>query len=324
MGIQNPPYQIVGPVVIGGPVTITNGPVTLQNGQFLAPDGTAGAPSYSFISDPDLGMYRVGANALGFTATTTAFSGAVGINGATIGPDALAVTGSAQISSYLIATGLIRSGSSFQLGDDTILSRAAAASWRLGAADAAAPVAQTLKVQGVVAGTSNTAGANWTFAGSQGTGTAAGGSLIFQVAPAGSTGSTQNPLVTALTISSTKDVAIAGALTIGSVSGVQVPATGKWFTQSRLIQTSPADGQITWSNWAATNSVTATVGASNLLTLNGGLRTTGATFIAQSATTMTDGAAAAMGTLTNAPSAGNPTKWIGVNDNGVTRWVPCW
>jgi hypothetical protein len=38
----------------------------------------------------------------------------------------------------------------------------------------------------------------------------------------------------------------------------------------------------------------------------------------------TNGAAAATGTLTNAPTAGNPTKWIPVDDNGTTRYIPAW
>jgi hypothetical protein len=79
---------------------------------------------------------------------------------------------------------------------DLGLTRRAAANLRLGFSDAAAPVAQTFSVQGVVAGTSNTAGANLTIAGSQGTGTGAGGSIVFQVAPAGATGTAQNSLAT--------------------------------------------------------------------------------------------------------------------------------
>jgi hypothetical protein len=86
------------------------------------------------------------------------------------------------------------------LGPDTILTRKAAANFQLGAADAAAPVAQTLSVQSVVAGTTDTAGANLTIAGSQGTGTGAGGSIVFQVAPAGTTGTAQNALVAGATL----------------------------------------------------------------------------------------------------------------------------
>ena len=74
------------------------------------------------------------------------------------------------------------------------------ANCRLGLADAAAPVAQTLSVQSVVAGTTNTAGQAFTIDGSQGTGTGAGGPLIFRTAPAGSSGTAQNALGTALTL----------------------------------------------------------------------------------------------------------------------------
>jgi hypothetical protein len=87
---------------------------------------------------------------------------------------------------------------------DTILTRRGAANLRFGAADAAAPVAQTLSVQSVVAGTSNIAGANLTITGSQGTGTGAGGSIIFQVAPAGSSGTAQNALATFLEATSAR------------------------------------------------------------------------------------------------------------------------
>ncbi len=103
---------------------------------------------------------------------------------------------------------------------DLILTRRAAANLRFGAADAAAPVAQTLSVQSVVAGTTNTAGANFTITGSQGTGTGAGGSIIFQVAPAGSSGTAQNALVDALTINSSRQVVFAdGSQTAPSIRG---------------------------------------------------------------------------------------------------------
>jgi len=39
---------------------------------------------------------------------------------------------------------------------------------------------------------------------------------------------------------------------------------------------------------------------------------------------LTNGAAAGAGTITNAPAAGNPTKWIPIDDNGTTRYIPCW
>jgi hypothetical protein len=82
------------------------------------------------------------------------------------------------------------------------------ADFHLGLADAAAPVAQTLSVQSVVAGTTNTAGVNFSINGSQGTGTGAGGSLLFRTAPAGSSGTTQNALGTALAITAAGNVGI--------------------------------------------------------------------------------------------------------------------
>ena len=96
---------------------------------------------------------------------------------------------------------------------DTFIERVGAGSLRFGAPDAAAPVAQTSSVQNVVAGTSNTAGANRIIAGSQGTGTGIGGSIIFQVAPAGSSGSAQNALTNGLVIFGD------GGLTLGNPSG---------------------------------------------------------------------------------------------------------
>jgi hypothetical protein len=83
---------------------------------------------------------------------------------------------------------------------DTILTRRGAANLRLGAADAAAPVAQTLSVQGRTGTDAAATAYPFTIQGAQGTGTGAGGSIVFQVAPAGTAGSTPNGLATALTI----------------------------------------------------------------------------------------------------------------------------
>ncbi len=49
----------------------------------------------------------------------------------------------------------------------------------------------------------------------------------------------------------------------------------------------------------------------------------GATFLTTN-TALTDGAGVGLGTLGTAPAAGNPTKWIGINDNGTTRYIPAW
>jgi hypothetical protein len=55
-----------------------------------------------------------------------------------------------------------------------------------------------------------------------------------------------------------------------------------------------------------------------------GVTISSATAMLTSSVSMNDGAAAAAGTLLNAPAAGNPTKWIPFNDNGTTRYIPAW
>lgn len=62
----------------------------------------------------------------------------------------------------------------------------------------------------------------------------------------------------------------------------------------------------------------ATIEVNNSLKVPGG-----AVFLLTSGA-LTNGAGAAAGTLTNAPTAGNPTKWIGINDNGTVRYIPAW
>lgn len=89
----------------------------------------------------------------------------------------------------------------FGAAGDTFIGRDGAASVQLGAADSAAPVAQTFSVQDVIAGTNNGAGADWTIQGSQSTGSGVGGSIKFQTSPAGGAGNALNAFVTALTIS---------------------------------------------------------------------------------------------------------------------------
>jgi hypothetical protein len=93
-------------------------------------------------------------------------------------------------------------GSTFPVtgGGDTFLTRKSTANIRLGAADTTgttAPTPQFLSAQSWASSTTNNqTGANFTIDGSQGTGTGAGGSIVFRVAPAGGTANgVQNPLV---------------------------------------------------------------------------------------------------------------------------------
>ena len=62
----------------------------------------------------------------------------------------------------------------------------------------------------------------------------------------------------------------------------------------------------------------------NGYTVGGTLKSKNAAAMVQSTVAFNNGAAAAVATLTNAPAIGNPTKWIPINDNGVTRYIPAW
>jgi hypothetical protein len=171
----------------------------------------------------------------GTSSATGMFLGQYGLLYFTVGGTSSALldgTGDIQV----INTGSFKwsSNGTVQTAADTSITRQAAANIHLGAADAAAPVAQTLGVQNVVAGTgSNPGGANFTITGSQGVGSGAGGSLIFQTAPAGSSGTAQNALVTAMTIAPTGIVTFAaapvgnlGSLTQTICSGTVALGTG--------------------------------------------------------------------------------------------------
>ena len=52
--------------------------------------------------------------------------------------------------------------------------------------------------------------------------------------------------------------------------------------------------------------------------------TTGTGTLHKTSAALTNGAAAAAGTLLNAPAAGNPTKWVPIDDNGTIRYIPTW
>ena len=115
------------------------------------------------------------------------------------------------------------SSSNTQGTADTTITRKAAANLRFGAADAASPVAQTLSVQSIVGGISTDASAAaypFKITGAQGTGQGAGGSIIFQTAPAAvSSGNGQNGLTDTLTLDSVGSVRVVRALIVANLPG---------------------------------------------------------------------------------------------------------
>lgn len=164
------------------------------------------------------------------------------------------------------------------INGDSFLGRAGAANWRHGQADAAAPVAQTISVQNVVAGTTNTAGVNLTLNGSLGTGNVASGALIFQVgATANVSGSAQHAFTETMRISATTGATANtyvkfGGIGAGAMYITQDPLTrgsnyiGFWFSGATLPTASnynlimDVTGADAWLYWNAITGTLAPMG----------------------------------------------------------------
>lgn len=91
--------------------------------------------------------------------------------------------------------------------------------------------------------------------------------------------------------------------------------TGKWVAANITAGTG-----VTISNTAGGITISASTPAS----ITADLTNTNATYLAATNAALANGAAALAATLLNAPVAGNPTKWIKINDNGTPRWIPAW
>jgi len=168
-------------------------------------NGALSAPSVSFTGTPftggsastTQGLVKIGSGTSGGLSTSgtmlevqapPAFAGDVqnwGVNGSN-----LATLSSGGVFSCAGVT--LGASSSLRWSSDLIQTRKSAANLQLGAADAAAPVAQKLSRQSVVAGTSNTAGVLFTDVASLGTGTGDPGSTGRQTGIRNATGTVQH------------------------------------------------------------------------------------------------------------------------------------
>lgn len=129
-----------------------------------------------------------------------------------------------------------------------------------------------------------------------------------------------------------------GQVLIGNGSGYVVAN----LTPGTAIQITNSSGGITITNTGVT-SLTGTANQVNVSASTGGvtistpqdigtgssptfagITTAGGAVFHTTNTALTNGAGASAGSITNAPAAGNPTKWIGINDNGTTRYIPAW
>ena len=175
-----------------------------KTGNVKASNGTAAIPAY--------GMGTIGI----YTRASVRLNFAIGGSdaGIELGPSLLALQNTGEIN--------WTSGALPSSGPDLYLTRRGTANLRLGAADAATPVAQTLSVQSRTGTDAAATAYPFTITGSQGTGTGAGGSIIFQVAPAGGTSNAvQNTLATAMVIDSVKTVRLGTGYTVATL-----PAAG--------------------------------------------------------------------------------------------------
>lgn len=115
---------------------------------------------------------------------------------------------------------------------------------------------------------------------------------------------------------------------------ITAAATGYYGFSTRSLILSPADGTTRLSNWGGTITTDITLsGAStagaSLATFGGAIAaskitTSDTVFLHNTSASLANGAAAQIATMTNGPTAGNPTKWIAINDNGTTRYIPAW
>ena len=116
------------------------------------------------------------------------------------------------------------------------------------------------------------------------------------------------------------------------VGGRQVvdPLWAKWlqdlWTSLNTVNSTLATGTGAVVHQTSPTLITPTLGVAQgtSLALTGDITTGDAAALHKTSVSMNNGAAAAVGTLNNAPAIGNPTKWIPINDNGVTRYIPTW
>lgn len=226
----------------GGQLTVNSGGVVETSKDFTADTGNITATTGNLISTAG-NLYAEAGNVYVGSNLIFGSSGNLGIFKSTV-----------------------NSQFSFRSNDQTKIDTVgvpASATWEFGGLDAASPTAQTLSVQNVVTGTSNTAGALTKFVDSGGTGTGASGGFEFDTHSAGGSGSTPNAAASTFTITS-GGVGVTGTATIsGAINKVTItpPASGSTLTIANG-KTLTASNTLTF---AGTDSSTLNVGTGGTL-----------------------------------------------------------
>lgn len=115
----------------------------------------------------------------------------------------------------------------------------------------------------------------------------------------------------------------ASALGSSAITSLSADNTGSTYS-ARFANSSTTDVlQIRGDSVVVVIGTLTNIGSGGIAAGSGGFTTSKAVFMT-STLALTNNAAAATATLTNSPTAGNPTKWIPINDNGTTRNIPCW
>lgn len=131
----------------------------------------------------------------------------------------------------------------------------------------------------------------------------------------GSTTPNTGAFTSLTTTTATNNYVIIEATNVGAEQGIKFNRNG---TDTWTMADNNVDA--IYFNRGGSNQFTIAVGGITVL----GSVTIGSTTLLTSTVALTNGAAAASGTLTNAPTAGNPSKWVPINDNGTTRYIPAW
>jgi hypothetical protein len=212
-------------LVLGSSVTLTGPDNSSWTSSGLAVGALLGTTNAGSATNPEIyvgntttGLYSVSTTGLGFS-----------VNGALKGDYGITNANNWTFLAGMLVNGnveLTTNGSSFQARTgSTLLSSPASATWQLGAADAASPVAQTLQVQSVVAGNANTAGVPFTIQGSLSNGSGLGGDIAIKTSLATAASGTQNTSVNALLLKAgTQHLSYGGSAPAVSACGTGSPA----------------------------------------------------------------------------------------------------
>ncbi len=81
---------------------------------------------------------------------------------------------------------------------------------------------------------------------------------------------------------------------------------------------------VSTANTSGAMTLALSIDQAQLATFASGIVQTDSAALIRTAATLANGAGAQTATMTNGPTAGNPSKWIAILDNGTPRYIPTW